>query len=112
MGLTAVVTSNLTTKEQRLEAGAMVLANHGFVYMDEFDNMGENKCLIIHKAMEQQTITIANTAIHTIPNTWCSVLTAANPAYGQYGWKCRIQENIWLPDLLLSRFDLLFVVLD
>ena len=40
------------------------------------------------------------------------MLAAANPVYGQYDWKRRIQENIGLPNSLLSWLDLLFVVLD
>ncbi|KAJ2889770.1 MCM DNA helicase complex subunit, partial [Coemansia aciculifera] len=112
VGLTAYVTRDPDTRQLVLESGALVLSDDGVCAIDEFDKMSEATRSVLHEVMEQQTISIAKAGIITSLNARCSILAAANPVNSKWDKNLSIVENMNLPPTLVSRFDLVFIVLD
>ena len=112
-GLTAAaVRDEFGEGQWTLEAGALVLADMGIACIDEIDKMEETDRSSMHQAMEQQEISVAKAGINATLKSRCAILAAANPKLGRFDEFLPIHEQINMPPALLSRFDLIFSIID
>lgn len=95
-----------------LRAGAVVLASGGSVQIDEFDKIAEEDRAALHEAMETQTISVAKAGIVAKFGAKTAMLAAANPKYGRFDQNKNLGEQFDIPPTLLSRFDLIFPIVD
>jgi len=89
-----------------------VLADNGFVSIDELDKMDERDTSAMHEAMEQQTVTISKAGIMATLKSRCSVLAAANPNNGRFNPEEEFLSQLDFPLPLISRFDVIFKLID
>jgi DNA replicative helicase MCM subunit Mcm2 (Cdc46/Mcm family) len=110
-GLTVTVVTEKGTGDSTLEAGALVLSDQGICAIDEFDKMKQEHHALL-EAMEQQRVSVAKAGIVSSLHARASVIAAANPQGGHYDRSKTISENLRMSSALLSRFDLVFILLD
>lgn len=108
-GLT--VTVSRKNNQSSLEAGALVLSDQGVCCIDELDKMG-NETDSLLEAMEQQSISVSKSGILCTLSARTTIIAAANPNGGNYNRAKTIMENLKMKGSLLSRFDLIFILLD
>jgi len=95
-----------------LKAGALVLASGGVAMIDEFDKIAEEDRSALHEALESQFLSIAKAGIVAKFKSKTAVLAAANPRYGRFDMNKNLADQFEIPASLLSRFDLIFPIID
>ncbi|KAJ1679457.1 hypothetical protein EV182_002011, partial [Spiromyces aspiralis] len=110
-GLTVTLVKESGSGDFALEAGALVLSDQGCCGIDEFDKITSDHSALL-EAMEQQSVSIAKAGIVCSLPARCSVIAAANPVGGHYNKAKSVSENLKMDSALLSRFDLIFILLD
>ena len=111
-GLTAVAVRDELTGSWVIEAGAIPKSNGGVCIIDEFDKMSERDRTSIHEALEQGTISVSKAGLNVTLPARATVIAVANPKMGRFDLSKPIYDQINLSPALLSRFDLIFAIID
>jgi len=90
----------------------LALADRGVCCIDEFGCMSKEDRTSIHEAMEQQTISVAKAGIIAKLNARTTIVAVMNPVGGIYDNNDNLERNSRLGSPLLSRFDLIFIMMD
>lgn len=112
VGLTASVSEKNEFGERVCRAGALVLASGGMVQLDEFDKLSNENKEHLNQALEHGKVSInkANFSISVSAKT--SVLAAANPKNSNFIPTNSLISQFNIVATTLSRFDLIFAIVD
>lgn len=96
----------------RLAVGAAVLADKGLCFIDEFSNIPDEYKEHLRECMDSGNLSINKQGINTTLKTRGPYLIISNPDSGKYQPYNALTDNIKISPPILSRFDIIFVVLD
>ena len=112
VGLTAaLVGGSQTDEDYTIKAGTFVQANGGVAIIDELDNLNEKDYDGMYKPLSSQEVEVKKAEGKELPAE-AATIAAANPKYDIVKDTQPISEQIEFPAALLSRFDLIYIVLD
>jgi len=110
-GLVAGI-DNLSDGTRFPRFGPVVYCSGGVVCIDELDKMSTNDRSMLHEAMSKQTVSLRKIGCQITVPTLTTIIAAANPKASKYDSDATIRANINLPETLITRFGLIFLVLN
>lgn len=112
VGLSAAAVRDTETGEWTLRAGPLVFADGWLCLIDGFEKMRDEDRDSLHEPMEQQKVSISKAGIVSNFRARCGIMAAANPKSGRFDEYKSLIEQFNIPDTILSRFDLIYVLQD
>lgn len=103
---------NLSDGTRVGRAGSVTMCNGGLAAIDEMEKMNAQDRVYCHEIMESQKFSLRKIGIDITWEVKVAIIGAANPKQSRYNPALSIKENINLPESLLSRFGLIFLVRD
>lgn len=112
-GITAGAVKDPLGEGWILQAGALVRANNGICYLDEFDKLPKEVQGCLHGPMEQGVVEQSKMgSVNQSLAARTSILGSMNPKMGRFDSYGKFIDQINIEAALLSRFDLIFAITD
>lgn len=112
VGLTGSAEKDELLGERVLTAGTIPTCNQGHVIIDEVDKMDDEVQSHLLDCMESGQIRISKSKVQGILKANVSIFMIANPKKGRFNEFDPIAPQISLSQPLISRFDLIFPIID
>ena len=103
---------NLSDGTRIGKPGSVTLCNGGVACIDEMEKMNSADRTYAHEVMESQTFSLRKIGIDITWPVKVSIIGAANPKKSRWTTDLSIKENVTMPESLLSRFGLIFLIRD
>ncbi len=103
---------NLSDGTRIAKPGSVTLCNVGIAALDEIEKMNESDRTYCHEIMESQKFSLRKIGIDITWEVKVAIIAAGNPKKSRWDPELSINENITLPDSIMSRFGLMFLIRD
>ncbi len=94
------------------EAGMLVLADRALAFIDELDKFEKEEQQELNSALSSSHIPVHKGGLHQDFYARCPVIAGLNPKLGRFDRFEPIAKQVNVPPDTLSRFDLIFLMLD